>query len=54
MRRSQKYMLAVKCAEHFEYGIGITHMSTVMRVVDRLRKEKRPQGIAVVYDSLAR
>ena len=47
-------MLAAECAEHFDYSIGITHMNVVMQVADRLRKDQKPQGVAVVYDRLAR
>ena len=47
-------MMAVEASGHFEYAIGVTHMHIIMRVADKLRRDKKPQGVAVAYDRLAR
>ena len=50
----QAYMMAAEASGHFDYAIGVTHMHIVMRVADKLRRDKKPQGVAVAYDRLVR
>ena len=50
----QSYGLAAGAADHFPFGTALSHVNVVMQVVDKLREDKLPQAIAVIYDRIVR